>query len=137
METVTLQPIYHNQQPCIGIYFSNQPTLNKILKSITGSRFTKTYKCWYVLLNKVNYTAIIKAFNGVCKIDNLLLRKYLIENKITTTTAATQKITIATATPSTKPLKQPSVKTVTVNKVIAIAAVNAHILPAISQQLIL
>ena len=141
METIILKPLYHHQQECIGIFFSNLPALNKVVKSIAGCRFTKTFKCWYVPLSKVNYNAIAGAFKDLCTIDNLLLRNYLFaQKKATATVAATaiQKPVTASVSQPQKPLKTVPVKEqAAIKNTVAIQPVNMHIIPAMRQQLIL
>lgn len=141
MQTITLQPIYHRQQECIGIFFSNLPNLTKVVKTIPYSRFTKTYKCWYVPLSKVNYTAIASAFKGLCKTDDVLLRNYLIAKKETPATVAAQAIQqpiAATIIEPAKPLKTALIKElVGIKKINEPHAVNMHIIPAMRQRLIL
>lgn len=81
MDTIVLKPIVHLQQECISIYFSNNPVLNKAAKNINGSRWTKTHKCWYTLLDRANYEAITAAFEGLANTDNTALKNYLSEKK--------------------------------------------------------
>jgi integrase/recombinase XerD len=141
MQTITLKPLYHNQQECIGIFFSNLPSLNKVVKNIPGCRFTKTFKCWYVPLSEASYNAIASAFKTLCKIDDALLRSYLTERKKTTTPVAVplpQKPAAVSINQPSVPLKTTRVKQpFNTKQTVAVQAVNMHVTAAMRQQLIL
>ena len=57
----------------ISISFDNDNALNQVVKKISGTRWSKTNKCWYILLNKENYTTIIQKFNNKAIINNTQL----------------------------------------------------------------
>ena len=61
----------------IGIYFENNEILNSRVKKIKNVRWSKTNNCWYLPLNKENYSGILEAVNDSAKIDSKALREYL------------------------------------------------------------
>lgn len=136
MNTITLKPICHREKECIGIYFSNLAILNNAVKKINGARWTKTHKCWYVLLNKENYTAVLLAFKELSKVDNLELKSYLVKKKkdTITTPVIREKLFVA---PGTEKITRNECKPVTQHVGGAIYPVNAHVLPAMKQRLTL
>lgn len=136
MNTITLKPICHRDKECIGIYFSNLAILNNAVKKINGARWTKTHKCWYVLLNKENYTAVLLAFQELSKVDNLELKSYLVKKKkdTITTPVIREKLFVA---PGTEKITRNEFKLVVKNVGGAIYPVNAHVLPAMKQRLTL
>jgi integrase/recombinase XerD len=86
MLTITLKPLQHRNAACIGIYFTGSQQITKCVKTIKGIKWSHTNKCWYVLLNQNNYTAICKAIGNTAAINNSTLREYL-EKKKTITAA--------------------------------------------------
>ncbi len=141
METIILKPLDHNQQENIAMYFPNIGMLNKAARKIKNARWSQTNKCWYVLLNKEKHRDIIKAFKGLAKIEQTELHDYLV---------AKNKKKTAAPTLIRNNIKQPA----TVSKIIVaersvskkeiidykggkIYPVNAHVLPAMHQTLIL
>ena len=140
METIILKPIVHQQQECIGIYFSNNPLLNKAAKNINGSRWTKTHRCWYSLLNRANYLAITAAFDGLGITDNTALKTYLTEKK--NKTAAVETVSGATNTNTTQKTiarqsVQPAKPAVTNKATSIIHNINLPVMAAMRQQLVL
>ncbi len=51
MQTVTLKPLHHRGQECIGIYFENSSKLNGAIRKGAGAQWSQTHKCWYVPLS--------------------------------------------------------------------------------------
>lgn len=87
MTTIILKPFLHKQQECIGIHCSKMAPLNNAIKKIAGSRWTKTFKCWYVPLSRAYYTAILNAMEGLGTTDHTALKTYLTEKKKQTAAA--------------------------------------------------
>ena len=140
MDTIILKAINHRQQECIGIYFSNVTVLNEAVKKLTGSHWTKTFKCWQMPLSKDAYLLIASAFKEIATIDNTALRAYLIEKKKTT---AVDKITspkVANQYPIKAPVLQQakSIRRQTkLKKPIVIHPINAHIIPKMKELMVL
>jgi integrase/recombinase XerD len=144
METIILKPLQHNQEENIAMYFPDIGLLNKAARKIKKARWTRTHKCWYVPLSKEKYNEIVAAFKGIAGIDHAALHQYLADKKKQTTgkpvTALQQQKIKAIALPPV--LSKPVSGTQTENNRVAaiykggkIHSVNAHVLPAMEQQL--
>jgi integrase/recombinase XerD len=101
MQTVTLKAFIHRNQECIGIYFTGTKELNTAIRKLPGIKWSQTYKCWWLPLNKGNAAAITKAVNGIGVINSSNLKTYLEKKKLVTGTLP--KIA-NTNTPSKPPL---------------------------------
>ncbi len=148
---VTLTGFYHKGQHCLGIFFDNYGSLNGPLRK-AGAVWSATHKCWWVPLSKGWYEKVVAAFGDRVVISRQGLDDYLRRLAATTPEAnqsppAPGKIAI---TPVSKILPvQPTlpqqqtrqIKAVTKlpasNNAVAIAPVNAHVLPAMRQMLVL
>ena len=140
MDTIILKAINHRQQECIGIYFSNVTVLNEAVKKLTGSHWTKTFKCWHLPLSKDNYLLIAAAFKAVAAIDNTALRKYLIEKKKATPGDRVTLPKIVSEPPAKASVLQqakPGRRCKDPKKPVVIHAINAHILPKMRELIIL
>lgn len=109
MLTVTLKSFLHRGGQQISISFDNDNALNQVVKKISGTRWSKTNKCWYILLNKENYTTIIQKFNNKAIINNTQLKQYLVQKNsvVATSPKAPQPVTVAKAIiykPAPKPV---------------------------------
>jgi integrase/recombinase XerD len=141
MQIVTLKPLQHRGMECIGIYFENSPKLNGVIQKYAGAKWSQTNKCWYVPLGKENYNKLFIALKEKAEIEQLALHKYLADKK--KTAPAKQIIS------SVNPAVQTSIKysTIIQNNPVkkqsaipdntAIHPINAHVLPAMQQALIL
>ncbi len=77
MQTITLKPLLHNKKECIGIFFSSNHQLNNIVKKVPGVKWSQSNKCWYNLLSRENYDALLKAIDNNAAINNNPLKQYL------------------------------------------------------------
>lgn len=92
MQTIILKPLLHNNTENIAIFFISNNVLNNIVKKIKGIKWSHRNKCWYLALNKENYTALITAVKNNATTDNSLLRKWLEKrNSISATLPAPNK----------------------------------------------
>jgi len=82
METITLKVFVHNKFECIGIFCEQNATVNNILKSKAGARWSSTHRCWYVPCTKKNYEVLASVISGNAILKTESLKKYL-ENKKT------------------------------------------------------
>lgn len=139
MEVIVLKPLQHNQEENIGMYFPNIAVLNKAVRKIKNARWSQSNKCWYVILNKEKHNEILKAFKGLAKIEQVELRSYLIARKKKETTVATinKKITNLPPTVLKTSVTKKSLSAIEgiSYKESKIHPVNAHVLPAMQQQL--
>ena len=109
MLTITLKSFLHRGGQQISISFDNDNALNQVVKKISGTRWSKTNKCWYILLNKENYTTIIQKFNNKAIINNTQLKQYLVQKNsvVAISPKARQPVTVARAIiykPAPKPV---------------------------------
>lgn len=81
METVILKPLYHRDADCIGIYFARNNTLQSIVQTQAGGKWSRTHKCWYVSCTKRNYEQLAIILKGKVVLETEELRKYLLEKK--------------------------------------------------------
>lgn len=134
MKKVTLKPLYHKDQECIGIYFENTAVLNGAIRKNAGAKWSQTNKCWYIPLSKENYNKLFFALKGKAAIEQSALHEYLAAKKKKVLTPAK---TTAIAKPVSPVILLPttSKKQVTVYKGGKIQAVNAHVIPAMEQHL--
>lgn len=127
MQQIVLKPIQLRQQECIGIYFENTPSLNSIIRKKAGATWSATHKCWHIPLSKEHHETLCAVMKGKALIDQTLLHTYLEDKK-----RVASKIIL--------PIHQPSANRAphTVpGKAEKIYAINAHVLPAMHQQLLL
>lgn len=48
MKTITIRRILHRNIHCLGIIFSNDQEINRVVKSFKTVRWTQTHRCWLV-----------------------------------------------------------------------------------------
>lgn len=106
MLPVSLKPLFHRNQECIGIYYQHQSSLNIIIKKLPGVRWSQTNKCWYVPLNSESYNSTYKALDGTAELDVTMLKQYLEKRKkvIATTAPSAPKQNIVKSVPPTSPV---------------------------------
>ncbi len=81
MAHVTIRPLHHRQQECIGVYSTNDAGINAIIKRIAEIRWSQTYNCWYLPLTQQSYDQLTKALKGKAELDQAPLREYLKKEK--------------------------------------------------------
>ena len=130
---ISLKPLHHREQECIGIYFPVNYKINGALQKAKAARFSNTHKCWYTPLSKDNYNKLVFAVRGLATIEQSALHEYLIKKK------KQQPLTITSVKSSAQTKPVVTVKWVTQKPVVykkeKISAVNAHVLPAMEQRL--
>lgn len=67
--TIFLEQQVHKRKPQILIRFRFDDELKKILRTIEGVSWSKTYKSWYVLDTKENLALLLKTFEGVTLVN--------------------------------------------------------------------
>jgi site-specific recombinase XerD len=132
METVTLQPIYHQQQDCIGIYCVQNVLLNKCIKEQGGAKWSRTHHCWYLPCTKTNVKQLANALNGKAILQIAALKKYLQEksrqNYEVPKQAKLPPVVIADIKSAKQPFKKP---------VVELSEANNTALELFTQQLVL
>ena len=145
MEKVTLKPLYHRGKECIAIHFETNFTLNAAISKNAGAMWSQTNRCWYIPLTKENYNRLSSALAGKAEIEKSTLYQYLADKKNT----IRKKEQIATTSLKPAPILRPTaylarqtlqaVTSVRKNTGHAtpekIHTINAHIIPALEQQL--
>jgi site-specific recombinase XerD len=66
---VTIKRMFHHDEWRYGIYFDYDRDLGDIARSIPGSMWSKTNKCWHVPAEESALKNILKAFRGAADID--------------------------------------------------------------------
>ena len=133
MKQLILKPLYHNQEENIALFFPDIPELNKAVRKLKGARWTRTHNCWYLPLGKQQYNEMVLAFKGLVIIEQSALYQYLAGKKKKEGGA---KSTGQHAVEKRSPL--PQKKRIAGSKTNSdIHPVNAHVLPALQQHLIL
>lgn len=73
MPVVILKPLFHRDEECIGIYYENNAAINNAIRKQAAARWSRTNKCWYVLLSKLNYTKLFLTLKGKAEISGICL----------------------------------------------------------------
>ncbi len=132
MQTITLQPLYHRQQECIGIYCVQNAHLNKCIKEQGGAKWSRTQHCWYMPCTKTNVVQLANALNGKAILQIEPLKKYLQEKSRQVYEASKQaklpSVIIADIKRAKQPLK---------NAVLELSEANSKALELFTQQLVL
>jgi integrase/recombinase XerD len=81
MQTIILKPLQHNGTECIGIYFEKNALLQSLIQKQAGARWSRTHKCWHLLLSKSNYDKLAKELKGKVHFITDELKNYLLEKK--------------------------------------------------------
>lgn len=81
MKKVTLRPLHHRGQVCIGIYFQQNSTLQRYIQKDAGARWSRTNKCWYMPGTRKNYELLAGILKDKAILETGELRKYLWEKK--------------------------------------------------------
>lgn len=77
MEIVNLQYLHHQKTDCIGIYFGNSASLNKLIKKVKDIKWSQTEGCWYLPLSEPNYNLLAAVIKPAASINNSHLKAYL------------------------------------------------------------
>ncbi|WP_276503347.1 tyrosine-type recombinase/integrase [Terrimonas pollutisoli] len=130
MTPVSLKPLYHRQQECIGIYYDNNTALNSIIRKITGIKWSQTNKCWWLPLSKMHYNLVYFAIKDKAVIDQSTLHAYLAAKKKNSPSIPANKVI----------QKEPAAsggKIITAGIKGLIHPVNRHVLSSMEQILVL
>jgi len=76
-----LLPMMHSGTEQILIKCENIKSLNDTIRKLQKVKWSQTYKCWYLPLNKESYTLICNALQALSTINTEELRKYLLKKK--------------------------------------------------------
>jgi len=78
---VTLKPLCHREQQCIGIYFEKNAIVQQAIQKQTTGKWSKTHGCWYVPCTRENYQLLKTALAGKALLETGELKKFLSEKK--------------------------------------------------------
>lgn len=140
MKIVTLKPLHHQGQECIGIYFEHDTALNGAIRRGAAARWSQLDKCWYVFLSKENFNKLFVALKGKAQIEKVELHNYLAAKKkmnsvkkstLNVQVVVQRKITVAA------PVQNQGIEPPYSVHHTEIHPVNTHILTAMRQVLIL
>jgi hypothetical protein len=81
MPKITLKPLLHREQECIGIYFEHNTKLNGAIQKYAGAKWSQSKKVWYIPLSKGNYNKLFFAVKDRAEIDQSELYDYLAPKK--------------------------------------------------------
>jgi len=132
MKQVTLRPIDHYGEDCIGIFFERDPVIQNIVQKIAGGKWSKTKKCWWIPLNKESHARLLEVLKEEAKIDQEDLRQYLVYKKKSANNKVPIPMPVATILKKEDHLIGRDFRNYKKSK---IHEVNAHVLPAMHQQL--
>jgi integrase/recombinase XerD len=69
MKSIILEKAVHRQNPVLCIRFVRDPQLESVVKKITGSRWSKTMRCWYVKNVPDNFRIVLKTLRPYAYVD--------------------------------------------------------------------
>lgn len=81
MESIKLLPVMHRGAEQILIQCANLKSLNDAIRKLPAVRWSKTYKSWYLPLNKENYSRICNLLSNAAKLETKHLHDYLLKKK--------------------------------------------------------
>jgi len=68
-KNVVLKRIFHHDKWCIGLFFDFDEKLKQLVKSIPGSVFSSTYRCFYVNDSEENLKLVLRTLKDDANID--------------------------------------------------------------------
>jgi integrase/recombinase XerD len=105
METITLKPLIHRKQECLGIFFARHVQLEKAVRRLADIKWSSSNCCWYIPLSKNGYATLVASVKNVAQVDNSVLRTYLQQKKqVVATLSQPVKATPAIGSHTAKPL---------------------------------
>jgi integrase/recombinase XerD len=133
MDNVQLKPLFHQGRECIGIYYAISFTINGLLRSKAGARWSQTHKCWYVPLSRDDYNKVCLALKGRVELEEQELKRYLEEKKAGNA--------VMPEVPDMVPVNEPVViqpeKNVAAEPAVKVHEVNEGVLSYLKQELVL
>lgn len=82
MKQIMLQPLFHRNQECMILVYEKDYELSCVIKTIPGVRWTQTYSCWYLPLNRRAYNEAHNVLKPYCVINTTVLRSYLEQREV-------------------------------------------------------
>ncbi len=100
---IKLEAVTHRNKECIAIRFTHHQSLAQMVRQLPDVKWSQTFKCWLLPLDRDHYQKLVEACKGKAVIDHGLLKQYL-ENKknrkgvLNSSTPAAAETTITTGT---------------------------------------
>lgn len=69
MKKISVKPLFHNNQNCLGLFYPIDEELTKLVKTFPDAKWSKTNKCWYISNHKTNLKELFQVFKGIAFID--------------------------------------------------------------------
>lgn len=76
MQRVTLYPLFHIKQECIGFKFENDKLIEECIRKVKGVRWSRTHICWYILYTPGNEETILHSLPPAIEINLTALANY-------------------------------------------------------------
>ena len=141
MQTIYLKHLWHCHADCIGIFFTKSQLLSNIIKEIPAVKWSQTHQCWWLPLSEVNYNLLKSTISTTAALDTSDLKTFLEKRNQLKEAIITRKEPGQSVKKIILPVpqqKEEQITTIQAGQVInpnQIAIINAHILPAMEQQL--
>jgi integrase/recombinase XerD len=103
MTSVQLKPLFHRGAEQIGIFFKKDKVIENAVRRIKRVKWSRTYGCWYVPLEREAYEHIFQSLAGAATPDFSILKDYLGKRK---------QVQAVTAIDATEHSKRPFVRSV-------------------------
>ncbi len=68
-KNIVLKRIFHRDKWCIGLFFKYDDKLKELVKTIPGSVFSKTHRCFYVTDHEENLKLVLRTLKDAANID--------------------------------------------------------------------
>jgi integrase/recombinase XerD len=131
-ETVTLLGMVYKQSDHIAIVFDKKPVLIKAIRKCRGCRWSQSRKCWILPMSRNNFEQVNRIFANIARIDSSHLRQYLINRRKSELSDNLNQGPGTTAkNNSYKRNESQALQEIHPE----ISPVNAHVMPAMLQQL--
>lgn len=75
--TIELRPLYHRGKEVIALCAPYEKTLNGVIRTLSGVKWSQTHKVWYMPWGKASYDAVVAALQPLATIDHRPLKVYL------------------------------------------------------------
>lgn len=141
MQTIYLKHLWHRHADCIGIFFTKSELLSNIIKKIPAVKWTRTHQCWWIPMSEENYYLLKSTISTIATLDTSDLKTFLEKRNQLKEATIPKKEPGQSAKKIILPVpkqKEEQITPIPTGQVInsnQIAIINAHILPAMEQQL--
>ena len=127
MQPIEASYIFHRNEQRIRLQFDNHGLLNKLIKSIAGARWSKTYKSWHIPRNKILYNSFKRKLPDGCVLTEI--------KKAATARPLQTKASPPVATKNNKVKSEPANRKIAADTKIVPSALNLENQHALQQYL--